>query len=355
MRVERCSVVDDLVIERGGIADYEALSRFHYRGGPCRPYVAVYVVRHGKWRQNGGEMTADRMPAPQWGDGSAGRMPAPPGGGSAFTGRMPVPRGSGGEHMGGMSMSRDPVGVIVYVNPPANHAARNAATGGVFSRLADRRMQLRMLNRNVRTIARVIIEPRYRGIGLGSRLVRETMPLLDAAMVEATAAMGAANAFFEGAGMQPFATPISPAAVRFDKALSIVGVGPDAYIDAERVQRTLDALHESAGRFIDNEMRRFLKPCIKRRDMRPGLERTRFVLSRLGTRCVYYLWFNPRRPPDWPFAGKMPAPQSGQRLRSTEEYLTGISVKEEDGYEREEDAPARAIGSHCRSGDGRQG
>ena len=318
--MEQCSVVDGLVIERGGIADYEALGRFHYRGGPCRPYAAVYVMRHGAGQDGRGGDFAGRRPAPRWGDEfmgrmlvpPAGKMPAPPGGGSAFTGGMPVPQGSGGERMGRMPMPRDPVGVIVYVNPPANHAARNAATDGVFTRLADRRMQLRMLNRNVRTIARVIIEPRYRGIGLGSRLVRETMPLLDAAMVEATAAMGAANAFFEGAGMRRFAAPPSPAAMRLGEALRSVGIRPDDYVDAERVQRRLDGLPASAAQRIDEEMRRFLKPCIKRRGMSPGLERTRFILGRLGMRCVYYLWFNPHKPPDWPFAGTMPMPPAGR-------------------------------------------
>ena len=68
------------------------------------------------------------------------------------------------------------VGVIVYIMPAPSLELRNVATGGVFGGLGDRGMQLQMVNENIRCVGRVIIEPRYRGLGLSSWLVKETMP-----------------------------------------------------------------------------------------------------------------------------------------------------------------------------------
>jgi hypothetical protein len=39
----------------------------------------------------------------------------------------------------------------------------------------------------------------------------------------------------------------------------------------------------------------FLQAYGKRREMRAGIERTRYVLSKLTGRPVYYIWFNPEK------------------------------------------------------------
>ena len=92
------------------------------------------------------------------------------------------------------------VGVIVYSMPTAGAQMRNVATGGIFAGL-DKGTRLKLINKNIRTISRVIIEPRFRSLGLAVRLVRETMPLMNVPFVEALAVMGRANPFFEKAGL----------------------------------------------------------------------------------------------------------------------------------------------------------
>ena len=52
-------------------------------------------------------------------------------------------------------------------------------------------------------------------------------------------------------------------------------------------------LGDSAAQFLELEIRRFLQSYSRRRDMPPGLDRTKYVLSKLTTRPVYYVWFNP--------------------------------------------------------------
>jgi GNAT superfamily N-acetyltransferase len=48
---------------------------------------------------------------------------------------------------------------------------------------------------------RVVVHPKYRTIGLGQRLVRETLPKCGTPWIETTAVMARYNPFFEHAGM----------------------------------------------------------------------------------------------------------------------------------------------------------
>jgi GNAT superfamily N-acetyltransferase len=83
-------------------------------------------------------------------------------------------------------------GVIVYTYPGA------AASG---RRLVMPRMDMHELNRRVSQISRVVIHPKYRTIGLGVKLVRETLPLCGTEYVEMSAVMAKYNPFAEKAGM----------------------------------------------------------------------------------------------------------------------------------------------------------
>lgn len=232
-----CSVCENLQITPGCLNDYRRLARYHYLGSQTGPASAIFVLS----RANG----------------------------------------------------KTPVGVIVYSNAPVVLELRNIATGHVFAGL-DRSMQLELINANIRRISRVIIEPRFRGLGLASRLVRETMPLVNVPIVEALAVMGWVNPFFERAGMKAYWPQPSQAGVQFIEALSFIGIEQAGLIDPELVQQKLERLGDSKARFIEREIRHFIKSHGRRRDMPPGLERTRYILTKLTARAVYYIWFNPK-------------------------------------------------------------
>jgi len=189
-----------------------------------------------------------------------------------------------------------PAGAIVYAMATPRVEWRRVATGGVFADF-DRQTELSLINRNVRCIARVVIEPRLRGIGLATRLVRETMPRMNVPIIEALGVMPKVNPFLERAGMKPLAhggTPRTPLShVQLIEALSTVGIEEDRLIDPESVQRMLDALTWPAADFIETRIQCFLKSHGRRRTMPAGLERTRYILGKLTHRPAYYIWFNP--------------------------------------------------------------
>ncbi len=57
-------------------------------------------------------------------------------------------------------------------------------------------------NKQLSIISRVVIHPKYRTIGLGAKLIRETLPLAGTPYVELIAVMAKYSPFAEKAGMQ---------------------------------------------------------------------------------------------------------------------------------------------------------
>jgi GNAT superfamily N-acetyltransferase len=88
---------------------------------------------------------------------------------------------------------KEPAGVIVYSYPPATCFGRRQALGRTAS--------LKELNRDLVWISRVVLHPKYRSVGLGTLLVKKTLPLVDRHYVETIAVMAKYNPFFEKAGM----------------------------------------------------------------------------------------------------------------------------------------------------------
>lgn len=92
-------------------------------------------------------------------------------------------------------------GVIVYAYP-------SPICGG--RRLILPQMSMRELNEKLSIITRVVVHPKYRTIGLGAKLVRETLPLVGTPYVEMPAVMAKYNPFAEKAGMRKIVEQLPP-------------------------------------------------------------------------------------------------------------------------------------------------
>jgi hypothetical protein len=85
---------------------------------------------------------------------------------------------------------------------------------------------IRMLQGEMSTISRVVIHPKYRSIGLGAKIIAETLCQAGTPCVEAVVVMAKYNPFFEKAGMQRIAE--SKPSVHVSRALKeLEGLGFD--------------------------------------------------------------------------------------------------------------------------------
>jgi tRNA(Met) C34 N-acetyltransferase TmcA len=74
-----------------------------------------------------------------------------------------------------------------------------------FGRSGVWRGNITLLNAEVSIISRVVVHPKYRSIGLGAKLIAETLSQVGTPCVETVAVMAKYNPFFEKAGMYKIA------------------------------------------------------------------------------------------------------------------------------------------------------
>jgi ABC-type ATPase with predicted acetyltransferase domain len=91
-------------------------------------------------------------------------------------------------------------GVIVYAYPPPACFGR---------RLVLPRMSMQEINAQLSLISRLVVHPKYRTVGLGAMLIRETLPLAGTQFVELIAVMPKYSPFAEKAGMTRVAEQVS--------------------------------------------------------------------------------------------------------------------------------------------------
>lgn len=175
----------DLRIEPGTWADYAALAESHYRATRPATAALILVARHAD----------DALPA----------------------------------------------GVLVASMPVLNATWRIAAWGDRYDPAHGATRAARRLNAEVRTISRVIVAPAWRGLGVGSRLVRAYLAHPCTRRTEALAAMGRFSALFEHAGMRRVigAPPRRDAALR--AALRRAGLPAWAFADAAKAPALANA------------------------------------------------------------------------------------------------------------------
>ena len=237
--MNKCSVTKNIDICKGNMDDYRQLARFHYREHSLGPYAAIYALKAKK-----------------------------------------------------LYRTDETVGVIVYKMPAPALELRNVATGEIFTGF-DRTTQLNIVNKNIRCISRVIIDPRFRGIGLASWLVAQTMAKVEIPIVESLAVMGKVNPFFEKAGMKSYSANIPSRCLQLKEAFSTVGIEEAELVSPSIVHEKTEALTSQKKTFIEYQIRLFLQSYGRRRMMAHCPERTAYILGKLTDRPVYYIWFNP--------------------------------------------------------------
>jgi len=157
-------------------------------------------------------------------------------------------------------------GVIVYSYPPPTTFGRSKVWKGNFHKLQQ----------EVSTISRVVVHPKYRTVGLGAKLVRETLPLAGTPYVEMIAVMAKYNPFAEKAGMQKIAKqPPSKEALHISEVLSSLGfnlqlLGSKGHVEERLNALTMEQLAVLKKVFIKNCHPRFMKEIEACRHMAYG-------------------------------------------------------------------------------------
>lgn len=135
---------------------------------------------------------------------------------------------------------RELAGILVVSRPMLFGWWRELAWPGRYTPRRDgppRRLAAQRLNAEVRTISRVIVDPRFRAAGVASSLVRAYLAKPLTPRTEAAAAMGDFCPFFARAGMKAWTASPDAFSVTLARWLARRGLGPADLIAADRAKR----------------------------------------------------------------------------------------------------------------------
>ncbi|MCC6150180.1 MAG: hypothetical protein IT461_08015 [Planctomycetes bacterium] len=229
----------EISIERGSLADYARFARWHYLGSRRPgPVSDVFVAR--------------------------------------FQGRAIAVATFGPTHL--------------FLSP------RNAALPK-FSSVVVSRNGAKALNAHVRLLQRVVVEPRFRALGVASQLLKAALPQLGVRYVECLAEMGQFCGFLERAGFErKDRCKLSREAARLSQTLMRLGLRPQSLLNPRNRRRVLARLTCEDREKIERQL---IGLCRSRIETGAGRLRGRRVapeallqraLLRLHCQPEYFLW-----------------------------------------------------------------
>jgi GNAT superfamily N-acetyltransferase len=235
-------------LRRGTLRDYHALAEHHYRAGTPATATRVLVLEDPR------PTAMDR-----------------------FTQRPATPA---------------VIAVLVESLPSLSCRLRDYALHERFGSHLDPRSRARLLNDELRCISRVVVDPRYRGAGLAVRLVREALRTATTPWVEALAAMGRVNPFFERGGMTAYRRPPHPFDQRLTDALAALALTPHHLATPDHILTHLNTLPEPRRRWFLRELHHWYRKNAGRAGVSTTDPRAHLLLARerLKLEPVYYLF-----------------------------------------------------------------
>lgn len=148
------------------------------------------------------------------------------------------------------------VGVLVESLPSLQCRMRDWALHERFGSWLPAKQRARLLSDELRCISRVVIDPRWRGLGLAVRLVRHALETAETPFTEALAAMGRVHPFFEKAGMTAYHRPPHPFDARLIAALERIGLSATDLATLERTWQTIDTQPPGIRTWLLKELHR---------------------------------------------------------------------------------------------------
>lgn len=184
------------------------------------------------------------------------------------------------------------VGVLVESLPSLNCRLRDWALRDRFGSWLPPRQRARLMSDELRCISRVVIDPRWRGLGLAVRLVRHALATATTRYTEALAAMGRVHPFFEKAGMTPYHRPPHPFDARLIAALGTVGLTPQDLARLTHMRQQIDAQPAATRHWLLAELHRWYRQNGGGRSRQHSTDpetHLRLAQQRLLLEPVYYL------------------------------------------------------------------
>lgn len=188
----------------------------------------------------------------------------------------------------------DPLAVLTFSVPLPAIEARTKATGGYFMQPATKADQMRLVNKKILYMSRLIVLDGFRKIGMATFLVHESLKRLDIPIVESLSPKDFTNKIFKREGFKLYELPWKHWVVQMKNIIYSLGLYADERTPPLLLHNRLLNLKGNQKKEVEHQIKQFLHHFRCCTCLEPSLERAKFILSKMQTPQIYMIWFNPR-------------------------------------------------------------
>lgn len=190
----------------------------------------------------------------------------------------------------------DPIAVIVYRQPIPDIRARTNATKGYFKYRRTQRGMLKLINKKIQYIARLIVDPRFRRLGLAGWLLTDTLERQTVPIVETLTPIDFTNKIFQKTGFKLYHAQAPAWYRKFTDALRTIGFENWNHLLPLTLQNRIDHLEGDQAKWFESQISQFIYHFNPHKKSKPGIDRTDYILRKLPYPEAYLIWLNPRVP-----------------------------------------------------------
>lgn len=231
-------IYTQIEFDRGTIKDYNILAPYHYLKSPLGPRKAIFIIK------------------------------------------PKLPRG---KHL------PRPIGVCVICCPVPNLKARTKAIGHLLPPFNETTDRFRFINQNILYLARLIIDPRFRRLGLATWLHNNVCGELSDYMLETQTPIDFTNKMLIESGFTLYHTPAPDYYTRFKNALANAGITGSTLKIPKVAHERITHLPPAESNVLEYEIQRFIQNFKKRQHMEHSQERTLFFLRKIDYPEAYLI------------------------------------------------------------------
>ncbi|QQE13635.1 hypothetical protein JD969_09295 [Planctomycetota bacterium] len=240
------NVLNQIRIRIGTMADYHALSHFHYRSARPGAPTRILVMEHISTQKRNQTNNSDLASLSHVTTSTAYRALKAPTNSSATKTR-----------------AQSIVGVLVESLPALSCSLRDYALDRRYCSPLSLRQRAKLLNKEMRCISRVVIHPQYRGLSLAVHLVQHALTTATTRFTESLAAMGQVNPFFERAGMTPYVRSPHEHDARLTAALQTLNITQTDLVRAQHAANLIKNLPTPEKTWITSELSRWHRHYVR--------------------------------------------------------------------------------------------
>lgn len=181
------------------------------------------------------------------------------------------------------------LGVIVYSPPIATLKARNRAIDDPRLHKGTLSEKHKFVTDNFTYISRVIIDPRFRHMGLAKWILEQTLPRQRYPYIETLTPIDFTNDMFVKLGFELHHNEAPEPFLKFAAVLRQYGITGDQLTNPIEAQKRIDCLDQKSRKNFDFQLHRFLWTYRRHRHDKEPLERIAYALSKFPYPQAYLL------------------------------------------------------------------